>query len=498
MALVIEQKPAYKGMPAGQQLIYVVSEDTGLMTSESLVRINAAVSLWERNNQTGNIHSSTYSSSPNNMGVAIFDFGPVVENYVRAQTNGVLSSQPVGASSFQGNPYDAKSGYHSIHNIDKYCYAPEVVAYLTCTFTIEYLGGGVVQGMSPDVVGENLMILGADIQYVYNGVLYNSDVLSYVDASPNFGYDLDINNYILNDTSAKFLTDMPSTVKARYVDYGTVAFLNNWSDNKFGFNTAGQPDYGIDKMEIKMYDNTGSQISSTLYVENRVANGGWSGIGADPLQGSLDSRQAQIRYLFFGFYPANIRASKASFETACTNGTLASYTVQALAQDGSYCSQLYTVEIINDCLYEPIRLAWLNKHGAWDYYTFTKKSIRSLTSTRTHYEKLDGTWNESFYNLNTSKGGKTPYHTSTTEKITLNTDYMNDTESEWIAQLMTSNKVLIIKDYFTGGGMNIVRRFTEPCTVTDSSFTRKTRVNDKLIQYTFNIEKAHPIRTQKA
>ena len=46
-------------------------------------------------------------------------------------------------------------------------------------------------------------------------------------------------------------------------------------------------------------------------------------------------------------------------------------------------SELYTIHL--NCPdtkgYESIRLCWLNQWGAWDYYTFTKKSIRK-TSTK--------------------------------------------------------------------------------------------------------------------
>ena len=42
----------------------------------------------------------------------------------------------------------------------------------------------------------------------------------------------------------------------------------------------------------------------------------------------------------------------------------------------------------------------------------------------------------------------------------------------------------------------MTNRFVEPVSVTTSSYIRKTKVNDKLIQYTFELEKTNNKRTQ--
>ena len=42
---------------------------------------------------------------------------------------------------------------------------------------------------------------------------------------------------------------------------------------------------------------------------------------------------------------------------------------------------------------------------------------------------------------------------------------------------------------------NMDTEFTQGVIITDSSFIRKTKANDKLIQYTINIEYANPINT---
>lgn len=499
MALIVEQQPAFNTFAAGQQLIYVVNEDTGIVFNNDLVKINALLIISRNDNFTDTIHNSAYSSTPNDKGVAVFDFGPVIENYVKPQYNGVLSAAPSAASSFQGLPYDDRLGYHAVHQIDHYCYGPEVVMYVSIGFTIEFLGG---DPNNPNLVAENGMYAQSTTAFTFNGVQYETDNFSYASAlSPDYGFDLDTVSKILNSSNAKFLTDMPTTCEALPTDYGTVAFFNGLRNSVYSFETPGAPTYGIAKMEVNMYRSDGLLLATTD-VNNNQNQGGWSGVDnlIDLMNGSFELRYAQVRFLFFGFFPANLRQSNTTFNVQLSGGDLAYYTVQAKAQSGDACSALYTINLVNECQYEPVRLAWLNKYGAWDYYTFRKKNVSTLSNKRTTYQKLRGTWNEDTFNISINKGGKKNYITETTEKISLNSDYITEDDAVWLEQLFTANDVLIVKPFFTrkGGQTDMINRFTEPCTLTTSSYTKKTIGNDKLIQYSFEIEKSYPIKSQRA
>jgi len=500
MALVIEQQPGYKTLAAGQQVIVVVSEDTGIFTNEQMVRVNVSLNISRLSTGTGTVHTSTYSAIPNGQGVCIFDFGNVIENYVKPQYNGEAfgawgSGTPYGASAFQLSDYTDTQGYHPIHNIDEYCLAFETNKYVHFEYSCEYLGG---DGDPTKVETDPSLAAVTPILYIYNGLLYNTDVLKYPNVSgPDYGYDLAENGYIMDNKGGNgFLTDMPVSVYARKEDYGTMAFFNNLNPTQYSFETKGAPSEGVDYIRFIMYDSTGAVIGTAIDMENRATNGGWSGINPDPANGTFQSTAGAVRYLFAGVYPANLRGWNGAFQTAINNGTLSYYTFQAYNE--GEMSQLYTVNLISECRYEPIRLAWVNKHGAWDYYTFMKKSTRTLSTKRTQYQKLDGTWNNSTYNLSINQGGRKSFTTNTTEKIRINTDYIGERDAVWLEQLQTSSEVLIMKDYFGGAGTAVIRRFNEPCTVTSASFVKKTVANDKLIQYTFEIEKAVEIKSQKA
>tara|TARA_R110000744_G_scaffold108260_1_gene205089 strand:+ start:2426 stop:3907 length:1482 start_codon:yes stop_codon:yes gene_type:complete len=493
MALVVEQKPAFKTLPIGQQFICVVTENTGLLISEQNVAIVATVHVFENSNQTGTISLSTYKSVPNSQGVCIFDFGAVIENYVTPDYNGVLSASPAAASTFHDVAYDSEVGYHALHNIDRYCYGDNTVAYGTVYFELEFLGGN---PLTPNIVGFNAMYSAIDTLLIYNGVLYQTDPLSYKDLlNPDYGYDLDLNGYINNDSGSTFMTDMPKTLYARPEDYGTVALLNGLNKQNYSFqtyvSTLTPALNSLNYLEYTWYNAAGLDGSVKIY--NRQSTGGWNGVAPD-----LDYPiEAKVRYLFAGIYPANLRATEAAFEAALTTDMLY-YTVQGFSNSVAAKTDLYTVNIIHDCQYEPIRLAWLNKHGAWDYYTFKKKSVRTLTSKRTNYQKLDGTWNAKTFNPNVNQGGMKSFKVKTKEAIKINTDFISEEESVWLEQLMTTSEVFLLKDYFVGGGLEVIRKFNEPVLIKTSSYIKKTVANDKLIQYTFEIEKSFEIKTQGA
>ena len=88
------------------------------------------------------------------------------------------------------------------------------------------------------------------------------------------------------------------------------------------------------------------------------------------------------------------------------------------------------------------------------------------------------------------------FRVNATEKITLNTDYLTDLESEWIESLFNSPEVYILTGETPTDNAGIINKYVQPVTLTTTSFTRKTKANDKLIQYTFEVERNRQLRTQ--
>jgi hypothetical protein len=137
-----------------------------------------------------------------------------------------------------------------------------------------------------------------------------------------------------------------------------------------------------------------------------------------------------------------------------------------------------------------------NQFGAWDYYTFTKKSTRATNTQKTTYNQLSGTWNSNRYKLQSFRGGKRTFRTNATETITMNTDFVSEDYNTMFEELINSPEVYMLDKYQTDGAFSALNQYVTPVRLTTSTFTRKTRANDNLIQYTFEIEKSKTLKTQ--
>jgi len=293
----------------------------------------------------------------------------------------------------------------------------------------------------------------------------------------NFGFSL--GNFNLSSGTDRFLTNAPATQYANLEDYGTVAFLAPFS----------APTNVVDYIKLTYNDSTGSQIG-TENISNNVINGG---------NGSFSSEISQ-RLLYFGCFPANLQNWSSTFQALVSAGTIqgGSIEVRAFNVSNNEVSKTYTININCPNLkgYESIRLCWLNQWGVWDYYTFTQKSVRSVSTKGSTYEQLAGTWNEAAYRVDSYKGGKKAFRVNATEKITMNTDFVSQNENEMFEELTNSPEVYILDGYQTDIPFSALNQYVKPVRLITSSFTKKTVANDKLIQYTFEVEKSKTLRTQ--
>ena len=292
-------------------------------------------------------------------------------------------------------------------------------------------------------------------------------MLSDVPAQPNIYYDSIINilvNFVRED------------------DYHTVGFLND--NTNFGSNV----DYI--KITYYLYDGT----NDSVYIENNTTNGGMASTDGD-----LEDTN---RLLYFGCGPGNLEGASNvdSYESiggvATTGGAQpsnfsgwTSYKIQPYTDgDAPISLPYYFIRKGDSCKgFKIRRLAFVNSLGCWDYFNFTKKSTQTIDITRNNYSSVLGTFNKSTWRYDNTQRGKTTRRTSAILKETLQTDWIAEELSPFIEKLIYSKNVQIVENKDT--------EFTEGVIVTDSSFVRKTKANDKLIQYTINIEYANPINT---
>ena len=532
MALQITQRPLYNTLAAGQEIVFVVNETTGnIVTTKTnvnyLVEIKVATDSAELSQTTSII--GEFKSTPNDKGVGIFELSTILENYVSPDYNGVntdISTGETVQTTWRGNSFllnDQPRYYHPIHLIDRYCISQNAIKYVRVKFTMEYLGA---DANNPNAVGKdpNLVANYNSDLLIFNGVLYNTDILTYSNLGGrkfDFGYNLSATDdttrpsYIIQNSgftsttaNGQMLSDAPLTQEARLTDYGTLPFLNFLfaSSNSFNVGNSTISPKSVGLIRIKLFNDADVQLGSTIEVENRQTNGGYSGNAPDININTF----ATTRLIYFGAFPANLdgayiadNVTYADWNTHKAN--VSYYTLQPVQQSPTsqpiVIGDEYRINIVkSDCKYESIRFVWLNKHGVWDYYTFRKKSVRTLSTNRTNYTQLAGTWNSNNYSNRGSTGGEKNFRVNTRESIKMNTDFVTETDAIWFEQLINSTEVYILNGYNTDGAIldaGNVNRYIEPVTVTTSSYTRKTRGNDKLIQYTFDVQRASDRRTQR-
>ena len=463
MATTIEQEPLYPQLPVGQEVIFVVSNNT-IVSGFTNVRFIADVYISDNNPtaiSSSSVPIATFKTTPNNAGVGIFDFKQVVENYVSADNMAATQSSYKGITTTDDTP-------HPLHLIDKYSRNKKAARWLNIEFKTQYTdANGDVQIDTPTPTNNNYQI--------FNGYLKYSDILTMGTGATanNFGYDL--SSFNLSAQTDRFLSNAPATQYANLEDYGTLAFLS--------------PNNNLDYIRLQYKDSSGSQIG-TEDIEKISANGGWGAV----------SSSIFYRLFFFGCFPANLQNWSSTFNALVSAGTIqgGSIVVQAFDDSGNKIAKQYTININCPNLkgFESIRLCWLNQWGAWDYYTFTQKSVRSISTKGSTYEQLAGTWNEAAYRVDSFKGGKKSFRVNATEKITMNSDFVSESENDMFEELINSPEVYILEGYQTDATTSALNQYVKPVRITTSSFTKKTVANDKLIQYTFEVEKSKTLRTQ--
>jgi len=131
-----------------------------------------------------------------------------------------------------------------------------------------------------------------------------------------------------------------------------------------------------------------------------------------------------------------------------------------------------------DCSkYMPIKVTFVNKYGALQDIYFDKKHVETISTEVKKYKNNNlsttGTYSKYAHQYRTLiKTGK--------ERMTLNTGYIDEGMNEAIKQLMFSEQVW----------MKMGNEY-HPIDISTNSLTLKTSVNDKLVNYTIEVEHAH-------
>lgn len=132
-----------------------------------------------------------------------------------------------------------------------------------------------------------------------------------------------------------------------------------------------------------------------------------------------------------------------------------------------------TVENIEECKYQPYKVTFINKFGALQDIWFFKRSNETLTTIKEEFKRniaIDGSYNISKHqNKILTKNGS--------EKLTLNTGFYPEEYNKVFKEMQLSEDCWIE-----------IENKTLPINVSSSSLNYKTHLNDKLINYTIEID----------
>ena len=334
MALTIEQKPLYKTLAVGQDIIFTLSDDTTIINNYQ-PKYTAEVYVSEKISDLSLITSkvATLKVTPNNRGVGIFSLSPILESYVNPQHNGTNFDNRI-FSSYKTVGYTDTTP-HPIHLIDKYSNNDNVAIYFRVIFNMEFYTDAALTIFSTakKVITENYL--------AYNGVLHYDDVIN--QSGNDYGFNLNSKDLVLNDFGSelgKFISNAPITQYARLEDYGTLSFFNflNISENSFQVGTDDATINMVKYINITLYDSSGSILGTAIELLSIGANGGWN----------TNNNSASTRIMFAGVFPANLDGWSTVWDTHKVN--VSYYTVEAFDDEDNNITQTYTINIIISCL----------------------------------------------------------------------------------------------------------------------------------------------------
>lgn len=255
-------------------------------------------------------------------------------------------------------------------------------------------------------------------------------------------------------------------------------FLTSYDTAYFGNLTLKKPIYSNEYETLDLITGTATFTTlSNLYARYFYYNSAGSLIGSEAI--NFGSTTNVFRFTI-PTGTANILSQGGSGSQFLNNGTLASYIVQAGVGNGitplpsNPISLGFVYEIIPDCRpYEVIRLAFLNKLGGYDYWSFNLVSRFTSQVKRTQIDRAL----RPQYSI--GDRGRDVIYSEAVENWTINSDFLTDDQALFVRELVESSSVFYID------GINQL-----PVVITSDSWEYKSGLLDGYVQYTLTFQKA--------
>ena len=383
---------------------------------------------------------------------------------------------------------------HAIHQIDRYARNRQNLRRVYFGLTCEFFSNGVFYETIVKFPKINNKTNFLPFYLLWNACLQHP--------KEQRGLDRFI-DYMLSNQARKFLTNKRTDCvrSVRNTDYETLAFFNGTFRVSQGGHggVSYNPNFSsvVDNIYIKAYGSGAFEME----IPNISSNCG----SFNPI---FQSQYVSLQYpastdeglLYVGVGCRNI-ANNGLNDTAGNPVTMATfngithYEVWARNNSNAQISEKIRFDVISaNCKYESIRIAYLNRLGAYDYFNFIKKSVNRTEITRSNYKANYGYLPLQYNDVNENnhwdygsyEGGTRSYNVNAIETIEANSDFMNESDATALQELFTSPVCYIQRN----------GEF-EPCVVTEKDYVLQTTDNDKLKQYIVSIQLGNEQRIQR-
>lgn len=159
------------------------------------------------------------------------------------------------------------------------------------------------------------------------------------------------------------------------------------------------------------------------------------------------------------------------------------------SSNNAIVSEIRRYVIDDECSnYEPILVAFINRLGSLDYFTFTQNSRKSLAINRNEWRKE--------LNINTAGGGNAfstvdrgrgVISQTVKQNIVISSNWLSEEDYGWLNELVSSQYVWIFEQYSVG---NII---PVPVNVVDSSYEFKKKLTEQIFNLTLTLEYANDV-----
>jgi hypothetical protein len=154
-------------------------------------------------------------------------------------------------------------------------------------------------------------------------------------------------------------------------------------------------------------------------------------------------------------------------------------------------SEIRRYVIDDECSnYEPVIVAFINRLGSLDYFTFTQNSRKSMTINRNEWRKE--------LNINTGNvPGSNPFSLvdrgrgiisqTTKQNIVINSNWLSEEDYSWLNELVNSQYIWIYEEYIAGTSIAV------PVNIVDTSYEFKKKLTEQIFNLTLTLEYANDV-----